>query len=216
MDSFKHIPGLLLFAITALGLALYVRTAIASESTDGAFPGTPQNDLSDSAKKSPRLIPSIYDFTVQTIEGEPKALKDYRGQALLIVNTASLCGYTPQYRSLEELYQRFKARGFTVLAFPANNFLNQEPGDNAEIKNFCFRQYKTSFPLFSKISVKGDDIHPLYAFLTTGTKFPGPITWNFNKFLVNPRGEVIARFGTPTDPLSPEMIQAIERNLPAP
>ncbi|HOY10688.1 MAG TPA: glutathione peroxidase [Candidatus Omnitrophota bacterium] len=216
MDSFKYILGLLLLSITAFGLIFYVRTAIASESTDNAFPETPQDALSASVKKSSQLIPSIYDFTVQTIEGEPKALKDYRGQALLIVNTASLCGYTPQYRSLEELYQRFKARGFTVLAFPANNFLNQEPGNNAEIKNFCFRQYKTSFPLFSKISVKGEDIHPLYAFLTSGTKFPGPITWNFNKFLVNPKGEVIARFETPIDPLSPDIIQTIERNLPTP
>ncbi|MFA5261004.1 MAG: redoxin domain-containing protein, partial [Candidatus Omnitrophota bacterium] len=174
-----------------------------------------QDALTRSAKETPRIMPSIYDFTVQTIEGEPKDMKDYRGRVLLIVNTASLCGYTPQYRSLEELYQRFKDRGFTVLAFPANNFRNQEPGDNAGIKNFCLRQYKISFPLFSKISVKGEDIHPLYAYLTSATKFPGPITWNFNKFLVNPQGEVIARFETPTDPLSYEVIQTIERNLPA-
>ena len=172
--------------------------------------------VTQASKNSSLQDPGIYDFTVQTIDGQPKAMSDYRGQVLLIVNTASRCGYTPQYRSLEELYQRFKNRGFSVLAFPANNFRNQEPGNNEEIKNFCFREYKTSFPLFSKISVKGSDIHPLYAYLTAASKFPGPITWNFNKFLISPQGEVVARFETPTDPLADEVVQAVEHYLPEP
>jgi len=129
------------------------------------------------------------------------------------VNTASKCGYTPQYRSLQALYEKYRNKGFVVLAFPANNFRNQEPGNNEDIKNFCYLNYRTTFPLFSKISVGGNDVDPLYQYLTSQTAFAGPITWNFNKFLVNPKGEVVARFATPVDPMSPEVIAAIEKVL---
>ena len=156
----------------------------------------------------------IYSFTVTTIDGQPKSLNDYKGKALLIVNTASRCGFTPQYRSMEALYEKYKNSGFEILAFPANNFRNQEPGSDAEIKNFCALNYKTTFPVFSKISVKGDDIHPLYAYLTGAAGFEGPIKWNFNKFLVDPKGNIVARFDSPVDPLSADVTSRLEKILP--
>jgi glutathione peroxidase len=155
----------------------------------------------------------IYDFRVATIDGEQKSLADYRGRTLLIVNTASRCGFTPQYTSLEALYQRYKDRGFEILAFPANNFMGQEPGTNAEIKEFCSLKYRTTFPLFEKVSVKGKDIAPLYAYLTRDSGHPGGISWNFAKFLVGPDGRVIARFDPATDPLDENITKGIESSL---
>ncbi|MDP2653318.1 MAG: glutathione peroxidase [Candidatus Omnitrophota bacterium] len=157
--------------------------------------------------------PNVHVFTVRTIDGEEKNLADYQGKALLIVNTASKCGFTPQLGGLEKLYQQYKDKGLEVLAFPANNFKNQEPGDNAQIKGFCLLNYKTTFPLFSKISVAGDDIAPLYQYLITLPGLEGPITWNFNKFLVDQDGNVVARFGTRTDPLAPEITGKIDELL---
>jgi glutathione peroxidase len=153
---------------------------------------------------------SIHDFRVATIDGDQKSLADYRGKVLLIVNTASRCGFTPQYEPLEVLYQRYRDRGFEILAFPANNFMGQEPGTNAEIKEFCSLKYRTTFPLFQKISVKGKDIAPLYAYLTRESGHPGDISWNFAKFLVAPDGRVIARFDPATDPLDKKIIDRIE------
>ncbi len=138
---------------------------------------------------------------------------------LLVVNTASQCGYTPQYQGLEAIYQRYKGRGLEVLAFPANEFGQQEPGTDAEIKAFCSANYHVSFPLFAKIVVKGPEIHPLYRFLTgpeTDPKFAGPIPWNFAKFLVNRKGEVIARFQPDDEPESEKVIRAIETALGQP
>ena len=157
---------------------------------------------------------NIYAFTVKTIDGQEQSLAAYKGKALLIVNTASKCGFTPQYKTLEALYSHYKDRGFEVLAFPANNFMNQEPGTNGEIKKFCELKYKTTFPLFAKISVKGKDIHPLYQYLTSESGFSGPIKWNFNKFLVNPEGKVAARYDSYVDPLAPPLIQDVEKILP--
>ena len=159
--------------------------------------------------------PTIYDFTMKTIDGKNKSLADFKGKAVLIVNTASLCGHTPQYRSLETLYKQYKDQGFVVLAFPENNFKNQEPGTDEEIKKFCDLKYHVTFPVFSKISVKGDDIAPLYLYLTTKLRFNGPITWNFNKFLVNPQGQVVARFDSKIDPLDPQVVAEIRKSLPA-
>jgi glutathione peroxidase len=156
---------------------------------------------------------NIHDFQVRTIDGDTKSLADYRARTLLIVNTASRCGFTPQYASLEALYQRYKDRGFEILAFPANNFMGQEPGTNAEIKEFCSVQYRTTFPLFEKISVKGKDLAPLYAYLTRESGHPGVIKWNFTKFLVGPDGSVIARFGPFTDPLDKSVVEEIESSL---
>jgi glutathione peroxidase len=158
---------------------------------------------------------SIYDFRVRTIDGNERSLAEYRGKALLIVNTASRCGFTPQYASLEKLYRTYQARGFEILAFPANNFMNQEPGSNEEIKSFCTLKYDTSFPLFSKISVKGKDIAPLYSYLTTASPFPGAIGWNFTKFIVDRNGRVVARFDSRTDPLDPGVTEAVEKALAA-
>lgn len=155
----------------------------------------------------------IYGFTVNDIDGNPVPLADYKGKVVLIVNTASNCGLTPQYKSLEELYQKYKDKDFVVLAFPANNFMGQEPGTNEEIKNFCTINYKTTFPLFSKISVQGEDIAPLYAYLTSVPGFEGGIIWNFNKFLISREGKVVARFASPVNPMSDEMIKAVEGQL---
>jgi len=134
---------------------------------------------------------------------------------LLIVNTASECGNTPQYEGLEKLYEQYKARGFTVLAFPSNDFGAQEPGSDAEIKTFCTTTYHTTFPLFSKVRVKGKDAAPLYKWLTKDSPFPGDIEWNFAKFLVAPDGKVVARFKASTKPETPEVVAKIESVLPA-
>ncbi len=157
--------------------------------------------------------PTIYNFTMKTIDGKDQTLADFKGKAVLIVNTASLCGHTPQYRSLETLYKQYKDQGFVVLAFPENNFKNQEPGTDEEIKKFCDLNYHVTFPIFSKISVKGDDIAPLYQYLTTQSGFNGPITWNFNKFLINPQGQVVARFDSKIDPLDSQVVEEIRKAL---
>lgn len=157
----------------------------------------------------------IHQFTVKTIDGKTRSLAEYRGKTLLVVNTASKCGNTPQYKGLEALYDKYRARGFEVLAFPANNFMGQEPGTDAEIAQFCETNYQVSFPLFSKISVKGKDIAPLYAYLTKDSGFPGDIGWNFAKFLVGPDGKVIARFDPRTKPEDPKVVAALEAALPA-
>ena len=156
----------------------------------------------------------VHAFSLNLNDGTPKKLADYKGKALLVVNTASKCGYTKQYAPMEQLYQKYKDRGFEVLAFPANNFMGQEPGTNEEIRAFCTANYKTTFPLFAKISVKGDGMHPLYKYLTTLPGFSGDITWNFNKFLVDPSGKVVARFGTKVDPMSEEVTKKLEEILP--
>ena len=148
---------------------------------------------------------NLYSFTMKTIDGQDKPLSEYKGKTLLIVNTASKCGFTPQYEGFQKLYEQYKDRGFEVLGFPANNFMWQEPGTDAQIKEFCSLKYRVTFPVFSKISVKGKDIHPLYKYLTTESGFNGGIAWNFNKFLINRDGKVAARFGSKTDPLSPEL-----------
>jgi glutathione peroxidase len=134
---------------------------------------------------------------------------------VLVVNTASKCGLTPQYEGLETLYERYRGRGFEVLAFPANDFLGQEPGTNEEIAEFCTTRFSTSFPLFAKIHVKGEEIAPLYAWLTRDSGHPGEIEWNFAKFLVGPDGRVIARFHPDVEPLDPDLVAKVEAALPA-
>ena len=158
---------------------------------------------------------SVHDFKVKTIDGKEASLADYRGKTLLIVNTASECGYTPQYAGLEALYEKYKEKGFTVLGFPSNDFGAQEPGSNAEIKKFCELRYRTTFPLFSKIPVKGPEAAPLYKYLTgLPGKQGGQVTWNFNKFLVGPDGKVIEHFDSKVDPMSPELTAKVEQALP--
>jgi len=167
--------------------------------------------VADSKKSS-----SIYDFTVQDIDGKDVKLSEYQGKVLLIVNVASKCGNTPQYEGLQKIYEEYREIGLLVLGFPANNFGNQEPGTNQEIKEFCSLNYGVTFPMFSKISVKGADIHPLYHYLTSqesNPEFGGEISWNFNKFLVDPSGKIVARFGSKDKPESEKVVQAIERAL---
>ncbi len=162
---------------------------------------------------------SIYEFTVTNIDGEDVNLDKYKDKVLMFVNTASECGYTPQYKGLQAIYDKYKDQGFVVLGFPANNFGGQEPGTEKEIKKFCTLKYKVTFPMFAKISVKGDDQHPLYNFLTnekTNPKFGGDVTWNFNKFLTNQKGEIIARFSSKEVPESKEVTGAIEKALMKP
>jgi glutathione peroxidase len=158
----------------------------------------------------------IYNIQVETIDGKMTSLEEYRGKTLLIVNTASRCGFTGQYAGLQELYDRYKSQGFVVLAFPANDFMGQEPGSNEEIKKFCDLRFKISFPLFAKISVKGKKMHPLFQYLTEETPFRGAVTWNFNKFLVSAGGEVVGRFGSRVKPSDAELVKAIETALPNP
>lgn len=155
----------------------------------------------------------VYAFAMEAIDGTPASLAEFRGRTVLIVNTASKCGFTKQYASLEALAQRYRERGFEVLAFPANDFMNQEPGSNEEIREFCTSNFQTTFPLFSKIHVKGPEQAPLYRWLTQSSGFPGEIEWNFTKFLVGPDGTVVARFASRVDPLSDEVTGAVEALL---
>ena len=174
--------------------------------------GDPEED-SDAVPKDKG---SIYNFVMNDIDGNQVSLSNYRGKVLMIVNVASKCGYTPQYKQLQSIYQKYRDSGFVVLGFPANNFGNQEPGSNDEIKNFSTTEYHVAFPMFSKISVTGEDIHPLYKFLTekqTNPDFAGEITWNFNKFLVRRDGEISARFATNVEPDNPDVLEAIERAI---
>ena len=154
---------------------------------------------------------SIYDFTMNTIDGSPKPLGDLKGKVVLIVNVASRCGYTPQYTGLEQLYEKYKDQGFVIVGVPANNFGAQEPGTNEEIKTFCTRKYNVSFPMMAKVSVKGDDITPLYQYLTSTEG--GDIKWNFTKFLIGKDGKVVARFEPKVTPDSADVSAAIEREL---
>jgi glutathione peroxidase len=162
---------------------------------------------------------SVLNFKVKDIDGKTVDLDKYRGEVLLVVNTASKCGYTPQYKGLEALYEKYKGKGFEVLAFPANEFGNQEPDAEPTIKEFCTSKYNVTFPLFSKIVVKGEGIHPLYQFLTgtdTDPKFSGTVGWNFEKFLINRKGEVVARFKSADTPESEKVTHAIETALAEP
>lgn len=159
---------------------------------------------------------SVLDFKMKDIDGKEVKLKKYKGDVLLIVNTASKCGYTPQYEGLQKIYDQYKAQGFEILGFPANNFGGQEPGTESEIKEFCETKYKVTFPMFAKISVKGEDQNPLYKFLTdkeTNPDFAGDISWNFNKFLVDRRGKVVARFTSKDKPDGEAITAAVEKYL---
>lgn len=159
---------------------------------------------------------SIYDFTMKDIDGKDIPLSQYKGKVLLVVNVASKCGFTPQYEGLESIYKKYSDKGFAILGFPANNFAHQEPGTNKEIKQFCTSKYSVTFPMFSKISVKGNDQAPLYRFLTSHDTNPvhsGQITWNFNKFLIGRDGTILNRFESKDTPQSKKVTSAIEAAL---
>lgn len=180
------------------------------------------------------MTPSLYDIGIRKIDGRPTSLREFEGKVLLIVNVASKCGLTPQYEALEKLYAAYREKGFVVTGFPANQFAGQEPGTNAEIQEFCRSTYGVTFPIFEKITVKGEGQHPLYKFLIhamprahkesevfekmlkdrgllTGT--PSDISWNFEKFLVSRSGHVVGRFAPDINPIDPVIVQAIQREL---
>ena len=159
---------------------------------------------------------SIYEFTMKSIDGQPVSLKSYKGKVVLLVNVASKCGFTPQYAGLESLYEKYKDRGLVIVGVPANNFMQQEPGTNEEIKTFCSRKYNVTFPMMAKVSVLGDDETPLYRFLTDKSfdpRFGGDIKWNFTKFLFDRDGNLVARFEPPVTPDSPQIQSAVESAL---
>ena len=161
---------------------------------------------------------SLYDIPLKTLSGEDASLADHKGKALLVVNVASKCGLTPQYAGLEELHERYAERGFSVVGFPCNQFFEQEPGTNEEIATFCSSTYGVTFPLFDKIEVNGPDRHPLYAELTEKADAEGKagdIAWNFEKFLLSPDGQIVARFRPLVEPEDPELVQAVEAQLPS-
>lgn len=154
---------------------------------------------------------SVHEFQMKSLDGKPVSLADFKGKVVLFVNVASRCGYTPQYSGLESLHKKYKDQGFVVVGVPANNFGGQEPGSDAEIKQFCTRTYNVTFPMMSKVSVKGADITPLYGYLTAAKG--GDVKWNFTKFLVGKDGKVIDRFEPGVAPESPELASAIQKAL---
>ena len=160
---------------------------------------------------------SLYDIPVNTLDGSPSSLAEHQGKTLLIVNVASRCGLTPQYTQLQQIQERYRDRGFSVVGFPCNQFMGQEPGTAEEIQTFCSTTYGVDFPLFEKIEVNGEDRHPIYDELTQTADSEGKagdVLWNFEKFLVSPDGKVVGRFRPRTLPDAPEVIEAIEANLP--
>lgn len=191
----------------ALGAGLCIPPTPASATRQEAAPPA-------AAHEQEKASPQVLNHTVIDIDGKPRKLSDFRGDVVLIVNVASRCGLTPQYEGLERLYRAHRKEGFTVLAFPANDFGAQEPGTNEEIRAFCTERYEVTFPLFSKISVKGEDQHPLYRQLA---RQPEPIggdpAWNFTKFLVNRNGEVVARFEPRTAPEDPKLRERLRELL---
>jgi glutathione peroxidase len=156
---------------------------------------------------------SVLDFAMKNIDGVEVPLSKYRGKVLLIVNVASQCGFTPQYKDLEALYRKYKDQGFMILGFPANNFGAQEPGTDQEIKTFCSSTYGVTFDLFSKISVIGDDQHPLYRFITSDATYGGDVKWNFQKYLVDRDGALAGKYLSRVTPMSGDVTSAIEKAL---
>jgi glutathione peroxidase len=157
---------------------------------------------------------SLYDVPVKDIDGKDTSLEPYKGKVLLIVNVASKCGFTPQYQALESTYEKYKDKGFAILGFPCNQFKGQEPGTDAEIKEFCTSKFGVTFPLFDKLAVNGADRNPLYVDLAgSDSPYPGDIKWNFTKFLIGRDGKILARFEPATKPDSPQVVQAIDAAL---
>jgi glutathione peroxidase len=195
--------------------AVVVALAFAVSGCGNATSSDVRNEPPVSAPESPA---AVIDHVVLSLEGEEFDLASFRGRPMLIVNTASKCGYTPQYAGLQELHERYGEAGLVVIGFPSNDFGNQEPGSPEEIRTFCEETYSVSFPMMEKVSTKGPDQAPIYRTLTrdTGEDIRGDIRWNFTKFLVDGDGRVVARFESGVDPLDDEIVTAIEELLPAP
>jgi glutathione peroxidase len=158
--------------------------------------------------------PDVLTLTMKRLDGAEQSLAEYKGRVVLIVNTASKCGFTPQYEGLEALYRKYQGRGFVVLGFPANDFKQQEPGSDAQIAEFCRATYDIEFPMFSKIRVKGDGMHPLYRTLTSlPAPLGGEVEWNFQKYLIDRSGRVVAKFAPRTQPDDPALVAKLEELL---
>jgi glutathione peroxidase len=197
-----------LMSLALTGVLMSVGAASMVFAQNAATPAAP----GVAAPKAPEAL----DFTMKDIDGKEVKLSEYAGKVILMVNVASKCGNTPQYEGLEKTYDKLKDKGFVILGFPANNFGGQEPGTEAQIKEFCTAEYGVKFPIFSKISVKGDDKHPLYKYLTGVDTKPAPkgeVTWNFEKFLIGRDGKVIARFAPKTKIEEAAVMSAIEAAL---
>ena len=204
--------------LVALSLVACGAAPAAKSEPSKTEPAKPDATKPDAAKPAPLAAAGpILDHTVETLEGTKQSLADYRGKAVLLVNVASECGYTPQYAQLQELYGRYKDRGLVVLGFPSNDFGGQEPGDAAQIKEFVTSKYAVDFPMMAKLHAKGPEIAPLYKTLSEETPdgIKGEVKWNFTKFLVDPSGKVVARFDSPVEPMGPELTAAVEKALPA-
>ena len=176
---------------------------------NGAGPTSSLQQSGGGNKKGDR----IYDFTLFDIDAQPVSLSKFRGKVLLLVNTASRCGYTPQYEQLQQLYEQYEPSGFEILAFPSKDFGGQELETNEAIATFCYTRYSVDFPLFAKTKVRGENKHPLYRYLTKKSQFPGEVRWNFEKYLVDRKGSVIGRYYSSVLPLSEEIISDLERAL---
>ena len=199
--------------LAALAVALGVQSLRTLQDQRALAPETKTEAPEQNGK--PKKPVSIYDFKTESLDGKPVNLSKYKGQVLLVVNTASKCGNTPQYAKLEKLYEDNKAKGLTIIGFPANNFASQEPGTNMEIGEFCKKNYGVSFPMMTKTSVKGNDQSPLFAYLTkeANPELTGDIDWNFAKFLISRDGKLVARFKAGVQPDSEEVQKAVKAEL---
>jgi len=205
MKSTRVLASLLILAGIATAITACSSAPISQNEAVNTVPGP-------SAKPAPTAN-SIYEFTMKDIDGKEVSLGDYKGKVLLVVNVATYCGNTPQYEALEKLYEADKDKGLVVLGFPANEFGAQEPGSDSEIKKFCTSKYNVSFPMFSKIVVKGDGIHPLYQWLLANAPYHDDVEWNFGKFLIGRDGKVIGRFNPKVKPDDPELVKAVDSAL---
>lgn len=199
-----------LAVVSAATLGIVALAFVAGASTQPAARSTAQ---SKTAKKG---VPHVLQYKMKSLSGQDVDLSKYAGKVVLIVNTASQCGFTKQYAGLQQLHKKYAPQGLAILGFPANDFGGQEPGTNEQISGFCKANYGVEFDMFSKVSVKGDDKTPLYEYLTsakTNPKFAGEVGWNFEKFLIGRNGEIVARFKSGVDPTSDEMIKAVEAQL---
>lgn len=178
--------------------------------------GALSNPSAQAGEKASKKVPAVLQFKMKNIDGQEVDLRKYQGKVLLIVNVASECGYTPQYKGLQNLHVQHAKEGLAILAIPSNDFGKQEPGSNAEIKEFCAKNYKVQFDLFAKVPILGKEAAPLYQFLTSKETNPthaGPVQWNFEKFLIGRDGSIVARFPADTDPESDEVQKAIQKEL---
>lgn len=192
---------------TRLPIALATLAFVAISCSDQSAKTSEKSALhpKDSSSMSQEASASLTEIPLTTISGEPASLADFAGKVVVIVNTASECGYTKQYAGLESLYKKYQGRGLVVLGFPANNFGGQEPGSNDQIATFCQQNYGVTFPMMAKVSVSGDDIHPLFRHLTSQPHLSGPIGWNFSKFILDRSGKLVARFPSSVEPESEEL-----------